>query len=169
MVISVNESDPLRDEGLEFGKKCAQAGVDVKTKTIKGTCHGGDLFTGPHEIFATTMSNIKAFAEERVAEEPAVEQPADGPKCLGYTLETDPRIDPRVSAPFIAAGMGGAPVELPGVSPEMSREEILPATVAMEAGLTAVLEAMFAPYELCVALARCSLCFYPTPTGRLGN
>ena len=63
MVISVNESDPLRDEGLEFGKKCAQAGVDVKTKTIKGTCHAGDLSTGPHEIFATTMSNIKAFTD----------------------------------------------------------------------------------------------------------
>ena len=108
-------------------------------------------------------------AAEPVAGEPAVQQPADGPKCLGYTIETDPRIDPRVSAPYIAAGMGGAPPEVPGVTPEMSHEDILPATVAVEAGFAAVLEPMFGTYELCVALARCSLCFYPTPTGRLGN
>jgi acetyl esterase/lipase len=41
-VISVNELDPLRDEGLAFYRKLAAAGVPVTARTIHGTPHAGD-------------------------------------------------------------------------------------------------------------------------------
>jgi len=77
-------------------------------------------------------------------------------------------MDPRVSAPFIAIGLGGAPQAVP-VNLELSHEELLPITVGMEAGFAAAFDAMFGTFEPCVAMARCSLCFDPISTGRLGN
>ena len=50
-VISVNELDPLRDEGLLYYKKLLIAGVDASSITINGTVHAGDiiclLYTSP--------------------------------------------------------------------------------------------------------------------------
>ena len=42
-MISVNELDPLRDEGLAFYRKLAQAGVSVVARTVNGTPHAGDV------------------------------------------------------------------------------------------------------------------------------
>ncbi len=41
-VISVNELDPLRDEGLEYSRMLLAADVSVYCRTVNGTCHGGD-------------------------------------------------------------------------------------------------------------------------------
>ncbi len=41
-VISVNECDPLRDEGLNFYKLLQKAGVSALGRTVLGTNHGGD-------------------------------------------------------------------------------------------------------------------------------
>lgn len=41
-VITVNELDPLRDEGIIFSEKLKHAGVNVKTKIIKGTVHAAE-------------------------------------------------------------------------------------------------------------------------------
>ena len=42
-IISVNECDPLRDEGINFYRLCVGAGVDCNARTVLGTIHGGDL------------------------------------------------------------------------------------------------------------------------------
>ena len=40
--ITVNELDPLRDEGLDFSKRLKEAGGKVSTKIIKGTVHAAE-------------------------------------------------------------------------------------------------------------------------------
>lgn len=44
-IISVNEFDPLRDEGIEFYRLLLRAGVaNVRCREVKGTIHGTELF-----------------------------------------------------------------------------------------------------------------------------
>jgi len=64
-IISVNELDPLRDEGLAYYRKLAAAGVPVAARTVNGTCHAGDcLFEGAMpEVYAATIRDIKGFAD----------------------------------------------------------------------------------------------------------
>ena len=63
-VISVNELDPLRDEGLEYYRKLNRAGVSVVGRTVHGTPHAGDL-SFPDvvpEIFADSVRSVVGFA-----------------------------------------------------------------------------------------------------------
>jgi acetyl esterase/lipase len=61
-VISVNECDPLRDEGVLFGQKLVAAGVDVTTVNVMGSNHGADTIVhGP--LMDNTLRNIAAFAK----------------------------------------------------------------------------------------------------------
>jgi acetyl esterase len=64
-VISVNELDPLRDEGLAYYRKLATAGVPVAARTVNGTCHAGDCIfeAALPEVFAATIRDIKGFAD----------------------------------------------------------------------------------------------------------
>ena len=66
-VISVNELDPLRDEGLAYYRKLLGAGVSTVSRTVNGTCHAGDcIFRGAMpEVFATTVRDIASFAHSR--------------------------------------------------------------------------------------------------------
>ncbi len=43
-VISVNECDPLRDEGIGFYRLLLQAGVDARCRQVMGTIHGTEIF-----------------------------------------------------------------------------------------------------------------------------
>jgi acetyl esterase len=43
-VISVNECDPLRDEGVAFYRLLIQNGVPARCKQLMGTIHGTDIF-----------------------------------------------------------------------------------------------------------------------------
>lgn len=63
-IISVNELDPLRDEGLEYYRKLRSAGNAAVARTVHGTNHGGDLGTPDitPEIFNETMRSICGFA-----------------------------------------------------------------------------------------------------------
>lgn len=63
-VISVNELDPLRDEGLAFYRKLLDAGVSAVGRTVNGTCHAGDclFLDAMPEVFRATVRDIKAFA-----------------------------------------------------------------------------------------------------------
>lgn len=63
-VISVNELDPLRDEGLAFYRKLLDAGVSAVSRTVNGTCHAGDclFLDAMPDVFHATIRDIKAFA-----------------------------------------------------------------------------------------------------------
>lgn len=43
-VISVNECDPLRDEGIAFYRLLLRAGVPARCRQLMGTIHGTDIF-----------------------------------------------------------------------------------------------------------------------------
>jgi acetyl esterase/lipase len=64
-VISLNELDPLRDEGLQYFRKLLLAEVSAISRTVNGTCHAGDcLFReAMPDVYMTTIRDIKAFAD----------------------------------------------------------------------------------------------------------
>jgi acetyl esterase len=64
-VISVNELDPLRDEGLDYYRRLVRAGVPAIGRMVAGTCHGGDLmFAGAMpDVFAASMRDVSGFAK----------------------------------------------------------------------------------------------------------
>jgi acetyl esterase/lipase len=63
-VISVNELDPLRDEGLEFYRRLARAGVSAVGRVVAGTCHTADtaFSAAIPDIQAATVRDISGFA-----------------------------------------------------------------------------------------------------------
>jgi acetyl esterase/lipase len=64
-VISVNELDPLRDEGLDYYRRLVRAGVSAVGRLVAGTCHGGDMiFAGAMpDVFAASMRDLSGFAK----------------------------------------------------------------------------------------------------------
>ena len=64
-VISVNELDPMRDEGLDYYRRLVRAGVPAVGRVVAGTCHGGDmLFAGAMpDVFAASVRDLSGFAK----------------------------------------------------------------------------------------------------------
>ena len=61
--ISVNEADPLRDEGVEFYRLLLEAGVPAQCRIVMGTSHGMDVFTAVlADISRETAASIARFA-----------------------------------------------------------------------------------------------------------
>lgn len=63
-IISLNELDPLRDEGLAYYRKLLAADVNVVSRTVNGTTHAGDVIFGAAlpEVYAATLRDINSFA-----------------------------------------------------------------------------------------------------------
>ncbi len=63
-VVSVNELDPLRDEGLAFFRKLLAAGVKAVSRTVNGTCHAGDCIfcAAMPDVYYSTIRDISSFA-----------------------------------------------------------------------------------------------------------
>ena len=62
--ITVNELDPLRDEGLVFSNRLKNVGVSVNTKIIKGTVHAAENIFPLEipEIHNQAIEDIKSFS-----------------------------------------------------------------------------------------------------------
>ena len=62
-LIHVNECDPLRDEGIEFYRLLARAGVVAQCREVKGTSHGGDMITiAVPDVSLATATSIAHWA-----------------------------------------------------------------------------------------------------------
>ncbi len=62
-VISVNECDPLRDEGVEFYRLLMAAGVPARCRQVMGTVHGTEIFSiCCPDISRDTAADLAQFA-----------------------------------------------------------------------------------------------------------
>ncbi len=65
VVISVNECDPLRDEGIEFYRLLMQAGVAARCRQQMGTMHGTEIFTiACPDVSRDTAHDLATFARD---------------------------------------------------------------------------------------------------------
>ncbi len=63
-IISVNECDPLRDEGINFYRVLMEAGVQAGCRQVMGTTHGAEIFAiACPEISRETARSIADFAK----------------------------------------------------------------------------------------------------------
>jgi acetyl esterase len=63
-VISVNECDPLRDEGINFYRLLLSAGVPARGRQVLGTMHGTEIFViACPDISRDTARDIAAFCQ----------------------------------------------------------------------------------------------------------
>jgi acetyl esterase/lipase len=62
-MISVNEMDLFRDEGLTYYRNLLAAGVKASSRTVNGTCHSADVIlpNAAPDIFAATLWDIYGF------------------------------------------------------------------------------------------------------------
>ena len=64
-VISVNECDPLRDEGIEFYRTLLRAGVNARCRQVMGTTHGVEIFAiACPDVSRETAASIAQFCRE---------------------------------------------------------------------------------------------------------
>ena len=64
-VISVNELDPLRDEGLVYHRRLRTAAVPGYSRTVNGTIHAADVLFPKviREVSDATIRDMKGFAD----------------------------------------------------------------------------------------------------------
>lgn len=63
-VISLNELDPLRDEGLAYYRKLLAAGVPTRARTVLGTFHAAEnnYFGSIPDVARSTLADVVEFA-----------------------------------------------------------------------------------------------------------
>jgi acetyl esterase/lipase len=63
-VISVNECDPLRDEGVNFYRLLMRAGVSARCRQVMGTIHGTEIFPiACPDISTDTAADLARFCK----------------------------------------------------------------------------------------------------------
>ena len=67
-MISVNECDPLHDEGVVMYRKLVRAGVQAQCRAVMGTAHAAELFSLLPEVSRTTAASIATFVRHVRAE-----------------------------------------------------------------------------------------------------
>lgn len=62
-VVSVNEVDLLRDEGLAYYRTLTRAGVEARTRTVPGACHAADLMfpAAAPDLYRNTITDVHRF------------------------------------------------------------------------------------------------------------
>ncbi len=64
-IISVNECDPLRDEGINFYRLLIKAGVKARCRQVMGTIHGTEIFPmACPDISRDTASDLANFCRD---------------------------------------------------------------------------------------------------------
>jgi acetyl esterase/lipase len=65
-VVSVNELDPLRDEGPAYLRRLVANGVSAVGRTVSGTVHGGDMYfrAAMPDAYAANVRDIHGFASQ---------------------------------------------------------------------------------------------------------
>jgi acetyl esterase/lipase len=64
-IISVNELDPLRDEGVNFYRLLLSAGVKARCRQVMGTVHGTEVFPlACPDISRDTASDLANFVRD---------------------------------------------------------------------------------------------------------
>ncbi|HXD89913.1 MAG TPA: alpha/beta hydrolase, partial [Candidatus Binataceae bacterium] len=64
VVISVNECDPLRDEGINFYRLVIQSGGAARCRQVMGTVHGTEIFPSVcPDISRDSARDIAYFAQ----------------------------------------------------------------------------------------------------------
>jgi acetyl esterase/lipase len=64
-VISVNECDPLRDEGIEFFRTLLRAGVPARCRQVMGTIHATEIFQNAcPDISRGTAASLARFCRD---------------------------------------------------------------------------------------------------------
>jgi len=67
-MIVVNECDPLRDEGINFYRRCTSAGMRVQCRMVLGTPHAGDINVGvAPDLALESYRSVAAFARQPAA------------------------------------------------------------------------------------------------------
>ena len=62
--ISVNELDPLRDEGLLYYRRLLRAGVSAVGRVVAGTCHAADVLSNAMpDVYAASLRDVSGFAK----------------------------------------------------------------------------------------------------------
>ena len=63
-IVSLNELDPLRDEGLAYYRKLLHSGVSAVGRVVPGTCHAADVMlqAALPDIAAASARDIVGFA-----------------------------------------------------------------------------------------------------------
>jgi acetyl esterase/lipase len=63
-VISVNELDPLRDEGLQYYRRLRRAGVSAIGRVVAGTCHTVDIWLPAviPDVHGASVRDVSGFA-----------------------------------------------------------------------------------------------------------
>ena len=61
--ISINELDPLRDEGLLYYRRLLGAGVSAVGRVVAGTCHAADVLSSAMpDVYAASLRDVSGFA-----------------------------------------------------------------------------------------------------------